>query len=124
MVAAEPAIRSDFDVYHEDGRLIYAGGKCGDEDLAPPFFLHVFPVNEDDLPAYRRLYGFDNLEFRFEERRLPGHYFKDEPARSGVGCAAVVELPGHEVAYIRTGQYVPGMSRLWDREFDVVSKAP
>ena len=35
VVAAEPAIRSDFDVYHEDGRLIYAGGKCGDEDLAP-----------------------------------------------------------------------------------------
>ena len=121
---AQPAIHADFDVYHEDGYLLYAGGECGDEDLPLMFFLHVYPVNENDLPAYRRRFGFDNLDFNFNERRLPRVYFKDVPARSGVGCAAAVELPGYEVARIRTGQYVPKGPRLWDREFAVVRKAP
>ena len=123
---AEPAIRSDFDVYYEDDRLLYTGSECGDEDLEPPFFLHVFPVNEDDLPAALRRHGFDNLDFRFEAIRLPlDSYFKDVPALSGVGCAVLVELPGYEVARIRTGQFVRGGPQLWVGEFEIGGgKAP
>ena len=117
---AEPAIRSDFDVYYEDNRLLYIGGECGEEDLEPPFFLHVFPVNEDDMPAALRRHGFDNLDFQFEASRLPlDSNFKDVPALSSVGCAALVELPGYEVARIRTGQFVSGGPRLWHGEFEV-----
>ena len=113
---AAPAVRADFDVYHEDGLLLYAGGECGDEDLAPVFFLHVYPVNEDDLPANRRQYGYDNLDFPFGRRRV-----KDEHVPSRVGCAALVALPNYEVARIRTGQASGGLP-LWEREFEVLEK--
>ena len=116
---AEPAIRSDFNVYYEDGHLLYTGDKCSDEDLEPAFFLHVFPTNEDDLPADRRRHGFDNLDFRFYQRRLD-----DAFAPSGVGCAALVKLPGYEVARFRTGQSHVQQALLWEQEFDVVGKTP
>ena len=114
---AEPVIRSDFDVYHDGDRLLYTGAECGDEDLAPPFFLHVFPEDEDDLPAGHREHGFHHLDFRFEARRLPlDLHFKDVPAPGGVKCIALVDLPGYEMARIRTGQYVPDGPVLWEGE--------
>ena len=117
---AEPVIRSGgFDVYHDGNRLLYTGAECGDEAVAPPIFLHVFPEDEGNLPAYGREYGFHHLDFRFEEHRLPlDFYFKDAPAPGGVGCIAVVDLPGYEIARIRTGQYVPDGPWLWHGEFE------
>ena len=116
---AEPAIRSDFNVYYEDGYLLYTGDECSDEDLEPVFFLHIIPANEDDLPADRRRYGFVNLDFRFDQRRLG-----DALAPSGAGCAALVGLPGYDVAHIRTGQSRPRLALLWEGEFDVANGAP
>ena len=115
---AEPLVRSGgFDVYHDGDRLLYTGAECGDEDLAPPFLLHVFPEDEGDLPAAHREHGYHILDFRFEERRLPlVSDSRDTPAPGGVGCAAVVDLPGYEVARILTG--VPGESWLWHGEFE------
>ena len=123
---AEPAIRSDFDVYYEDGRLLYTGGECGGEDVAPPFLLHVFPEDDDDLPAAHRQHGFHNLDFRFDARRLPlDFHFGGLSLPGDVKCIALVELPGYEVARIRTGQYVPGEPWLWHGEFEVGGrKAP
>ena len=117
---AEPVIRAGgFDVYHDGNRLLYTGAECGEEDLAPPFFLHVFPEDEGDLPAAHREHGFHNLDFRFETHRLPlDFHFKDAPAPGGVKCIALVDLPGYEVVRIRTGQYVPGGPRLWEGEFE------
>ena len=123
---AEPVIRAGgFDVYHDGNRLLYTGAECGEENLAPPFFLHVFPEDEGDLPAGHREHGLHNLDFRFETHRLPlDFHFKDAPAPNGVKCIALVDLPGYEVAHIRTGQYVPGEAWLWHGEFEVVRKAP
>ena len=101
-------------MYHEDGLLLYTDGECGDGKLAPVFFLHVYPVNEDDLPANRRRY--DNLDFRFGQRRV-----EDELVPSRVGCAAVVGLPNYQVARIRTGQ-TSGGRPLWMREFEVLER--
>ena len=110
--SAEPDIRADFDVYYEDGHLLYTGEECSDEDLEPAFFLHVFPANEDDLPADRRQHGFVNLDFRFDQRRL-----EDGLVPSGVGCAALVELPGYDAARIRTGQSRRRPALPWEGEF-------
>ena len=119
VVERAPVIRSDFDVYHDGNRLLYAGGECGDEEVKPRFFLHVYPADEGDLPMAHREHGFDNLSFDFWARRLPlARYFKDTPAPGGVKCIAVVDLPGYEVARIRTGQFVPGEGNLWHGEFE------
>ena len=60
------------------------------------FFLHLIPVDVDDLPDHRKQYGFDSLDFRFNDYELPltERYI------------AVRELPAYDIAGIRTGQYV------------------
>ena len=99
-----------YEVYVDDGRVIYDKSPCAPGDTAAKFYLHLFPVNADDLPAERRPYGFDNLDFNFHE-----HGWQSD----GV-CRAVRELPGYAVAGIRTGQsvYADGeFEQLWRAEY-------
>ena len=99
-----------YEVYVDDGRVIYDKSPCAPGDTAAKFYLHLFPVNADDLPADRRPYGFDNLDFNFHE-----HGWQSD----GV-CRAVRELPGYAVAGIRTGQSVRAggeFQQLWRAEY-------
>ena len=97
-----PAIDSDFDVHFVENRLVYVKERCGPEDVEAPFFLHV---SSDDLPGSRRRYGFENLDFQFNEFGVgPG-------AMIGGTCLAEVPLPEYVTA-IRTGQVVP--EHLWE----------
>ena len=107
-----PIIRSDWDVYLVGNRLIYAKDQCSPEDAEPTFFLHLDPVDMNDLPNYRKQYGFDNLDFAFEHRR---------PIKGEV-CVAVRELPDYAIAAVRTGQYT-GEGRIWEGSFDIVDPA-
>ena len=84
----QPAIRSDWDVYLVGNNLIYKKEQCILEDTEPTFFLHLDPVDMNDLPNYRKRYGFDNLDFAFGHRR---------PIKGEV-CAAVRELPDYAIA--------------------------
>lgn len=105
---ASPVLSSEFEVYREGSRLVYVKDPCSEEDVAPWFFLHVYPVDEADLPDWRRQYGFDNLDFRFERYGRGGY-----PLRGGGRCAAVRILPDYEIARIATGAHVPGMPPIW-----------
>ena len=105
----QPAIRSDFDVYLLDDSLVYVKEPCVPEDVEATFFLHVDPIDPDDLPGPRRRHGFDNLDF----------WFYDRGSLSGGVCAAEIPLPEYDVAAIRTGQYVVeggGSYRFWEEE--------
>ena len=105
----EPAIRSDFDVYPVENRLLYVREQCRPADLAAWFFLALYPVEVNDLPGPRRQHGFDNLDFLFNRRGV----------RSGDFCLAVVPLPEYEIATIYTGQVVlgeGGYEHLWEGE--------
>ena len=104
--AGEPVIHSIFDVHLYENQLLYVKEPCAGTDTEAPFFLHVDPVDGDDLPADRRRHGFDNLDFDFDwsgERR-DGQ------------CRAIVKLPEYAIAGIRTGQYVDE-DRIWKGEF-------
>ena len=72
---------------------------------APRFFLHVIPVDVNDLPARRKRWKFDNLDFLFSDYRIP-HSKRD---------VAVRELPPYDVARIRTGQFILN-NQLWKAE--------
>ena len=92
-----PAMESDsgFDLYFVENRLVYVKERCGREDLESSFFLHL---NSDRLPGSRRPYGFDNLDFQFNEFGTgPG-------ARVGGTCLAEIPLPEYGVTAVRTGQ--------------------
>ena len=96
----------DFDVYIRQNTLIYFKRPCEAADTQPRFFLHIFPENVADLPAYSERYRFENLDFYFSQR---GALFDDN-------CVALTPLPRYESERIRTGQYAIGGSgrALWE----------
>ena len=107
-MAGKRIIQSDYDVYLQEGRLIYRKERCGSTDTSARFFLHVTPVDKNDLSPERAYYGFANLDFRHRSG------FKlDE-----FGCRISHRLPAYAVRHIKTGQYLPGEEgRLWEGEF-------
>ena len=105
---SRPIIRSDWDVYLVEDRLIYAKDQCSPEDAEPMFFLHLDPVDMNDLPDHRKQYDFDNLDFAFRDHR---------PPIEGEVCVAIRELPDYAIAAIRTGQFVPGEGQIWNGSF-------
>ena len=74
------------------------------------FFLHLIPVDVDDLPEHRQRHGFDELDFLFDDYALP---LTTRPA-------AMRELPDYAIARIRTGQFLVNedgvTTPLWDDE--------
>ena len=71
------------------------------------FFLHLIPANVADLPDHRKQYGFDNLDFVFDQH---GDRFEGK-------CLAKVPLPEYAISEIGTGQFVPGQGQVWKEEF-------
>ena len=112
LVSGEPAIRSDFDVYLHENTLTYVKEPCARADTEAKFFLHLYPVDANDLPIRRRQYGFDNLDFDFDGRGL---IFDGR-------CMARIPLPEYAIARIETGRYVRvlgGSKRFWEAEISL-----
>ncbi len=107
-LASEPLARSVFSVYRDGRALTYLREGCSADDAVARFFLHVEPVDVDDLPAHRRQYGFENLDFTLAR----------SGARMDGNCIAVARLPAYPIASVRTGQY-DGTGQLWEVEFAV-----
>ena len=104
---SRPAARGHFDLYLDGGRVIYYKDACAEADTEARFFLHVFPIDANNLPVGRREYGFSNSGFEFSEYGV----------HRGGKCLAAVPLPGYEIARIRAGQYILGQGQLWQAEF-------
>ena len=99
-----PKARAHFDTYTNGDAIYYFKENCVPADIAPGIFLHIFPVNENDLPVYRRKYGFDNRDFHFDWR---GGFFDGK-------CITQAPLPDYPIARIRTGQYIyHSGEKLW-----------
>ena len=107
IVSGEPAASSEYDVYLHEGQLSYAKEPCVAGDTRAPFFLHLLPADENDLPEWRRPHGFENRDFDFGEH---GAIFDGK-------CLATVPLPDYDIDGFRTGQYVPGEGQLWRMDF-------
>ena len=92
-----PAIRARYDVYFDAARgaLTYARAPCVRTDMAARFFLHVVPVDADDLPDDQVRYGFEHRDFN-----LPRH----RQALFDGKCLVTVRLPEYDVDHVRTGQ--------------------
>ena len=101
-------IAAEFDVYLAQDRLVYVKDDCSPTDVEAPFFLHVTPVDNEDLSVSRRQHGFDSLDFGGRSIRIDGRR-----------CTVMSELPDYPVRGINTGQYAPGAGRLWEAGFSV-----
>ncbi len=108
--AGAPLTRPGFGVYLDDNRLIYVKNDCIEDDTDTPFFLALYPVDQNDLPINRMQYGFDNLDFRFEEHAV----------LLGERCIAIKLLPDYDISRIYTGQFIQGVDgsfeHLWERD--------
>ena len=110
LVAGEPAVRADFDVYVGEDSLTYVKEPCARADTGAVFFLHLIPADAADLPDHRKQYGFDNLDFDFDGRGV----IVDGQ------CLATIVLPDYAAARVRTGQYLANedgsYTNLWEGE--------
>ena len=88
--------------------MTYFKASCSEADTQPRFFLHVIPLDQNDLPRDRRQHGFDNLDFAFDHRGL---IFDGK-------CLATVPLPDYPIDKISTGQFADD-ARIWNLEFPV-----
>ncbi len=97
-------VQSGFTVYLDAAanRLIYFKSGCGDADAAARFFLHVHPVNHNDLPLHS--WAFHNLDFDFDRH---GFHYRGR-------CVAIRDLPDYRIAYLATGQFTPRDGQLWN----------
>ena len=109
----EPAIRSEFDVYLTDDRLIYYKEECTLTDMRGRFFLRITPVSVDALPDDRGQRWFDTQVFYLDwhGRRFDGK------------CLGSVPLPEYPIAHIYTGQYDYSERPGWDESIVVDSAA-
>ena len=98
IAGTEPLFRHGFDVYLSEGSdsLVYVKGHCKISDVEPGFFLHIVPVDREDLAEDRRQHGFENRDFEFST---------DGMLANG-RCVTKVALPEYDIATIRTGQYI------------------
>ena len=99
-------VQLDFAVRLDGGFVTYTRRPCAPDDTRARFFLHLVPRDVEDLPAHRREYGFDNLDFDFDRYG----------ARSEDGCTARVPLPGYPAARLATGQFSGGEA-IWRGEY-------
>ncbi len=113
IISTKPDINSSFDVYLTGKELTYFKEPCVPTDTKLPFFLHIIPADEKNLPSDRKRYGFDNRDFTFSN--LPHFIWREV-------CVAIRKLPDYAIAEIRTGQFtVEG--QIWEGSFNVVEPA-
>ena len=105
--SSEPAARADFDVYLEDDRLSYLKAPCEPQDYEAPFYAYAYPTDPDDLPARDRRNGYVKLMEWHE-------WFMGEIAAFDGACLLTAYLPDYPIAAIQTGQWLPGVERLWE----------
>ena len=91
---------SGFDLHLDEARnrLVYVSDRCAEVRGDTWFFLEAYPADPAALPAGQRS---ALLHFPFY-----GHGFEENGR-----CLAVRDLPGFEVAAVRTGQWVRGQER-------------
>ena len=104
--AGKLVIRADWDVYRKGRKLTYRKQPCAAADTQAMFVLHAIPLDPADLPAHRRPYGFDLLDFYFDWRG--GVRLDDQ-------CGVIVQLPDYPIGRIRVGQWIAAENRtLWE----------
>ncbi len=110
MAKTAAIVRSSFDVYLIENELAYVKEPCAPVDTKAQFFLHIIPADAADLPAYRKQYGFDNLDFPYGGFGTPV---------LGGRCIAKRPLPDYPIVRIRTGQFTPADGPIWMAEFPI-----
>ena len=105
--ASEQVVRAGWSVYRRERELIYRKKPCTTADVAGKFVLHVVPADPADLPADRKQYDSENLDFYFGQRGI----------RVDDQCTVIAPLPSYPIRTIYIGQWIAAENRtLWEAE--------
>ena len=116
--SGDPLIRSRFDVHLIGNGLMYVKDACREDDVSERFFLALFPADQNALSDERMQHGFDNIDFRFEDRAV----------RHDERCIAIITpLPAYDISRIHTGQFIQqadgSFEHLWEGEAHLIKAA-
>ena len=112
----DPLARADFDIYAYDGALYYLSSDCpppAPNQAALRMFLHITPEDPADLPADSREHGFENRDFRLDNRAA---FFDGK-------CIHRQLLPDYPIARIATGQKTTSGAAEWRADIDLAARA-
>ena len=109
IAAGKPAARSVFDIYTSENKVTYLKSPCSAADVQAKFFLHLVPESVEDLPADRRQYGFDNLDFQYDV------YGRRAALIFGGMCIEERQLPDYPIAASKPGSSPPTKARSGKR---------
>ena len=102
----DPEIRSRFyDVQFVDGSVVFVKSPCIWDDVQHPFFLHITLADRSDLSVELRT--SDSYELSFD-------FWDIDIASDDSACVAMFNLPGYEIAGVRTGQLAGNGSVVWE----------
>ena len=105
-VSGAPDVVAAYNLYLRGDTLHYAKRACDAADTEARFFLHLYPEDADGLPARRRQYGFDNLDFDFHNYGM----------RIDDRCIIRRRLPEYAIEHIHAGQFVLDGGVVWEVE--------
>ena len=100
-----PIIAGNWNVYLRDDRLTFASAECVNRDQ--PFFMHFIPRDPENLPYYRKEYGYYNEDFTFGHGGI---------ILSDGTCVVERLLPEYDFVSFRTGQYRE-TGKIWEDEY-------
>lgn len=101
-----------YKIYLFEDKLWYLKENASLIDVSTRFFLHVIPDIPEHLPKDRIDYGFDNLDFNYEDQRVQLPWWNGQSNF----LIARIELPEYDIKKIRTGQYAR-KKIIWQTEF-------
>ena len=107
-------LRSVYDVYLRDNRLVYVARRCGRDDDRTRFYAEVYPADVRVLPPSPADRGHEQIDFHL----IPLRH------RDGEGCVMPVGLPAYEIVRIKTGQVAADGRLLWDAEAHLTPNPP
>ena len=99
-----------FELVYYENALFYKADKSS--DVYRSFFLHIIPINIDDLPQDCMEQGYDNRDFAFTNSRIRLPIWKTY-------YIARVNLPDYEIEQISTGQFSDS-TRFWETSVALV----
>ena len=112
----DPLARADFDIYAYHDALYYLSADCpppAPNHAALRIFLHITPEDPADLPAASRERGFENRDFRLDNRAA---FFDGK-------CIHRQLLPNYPIARIATGQKTTSGLAVWRTDIDLTAHA-
>ena len=103
---------SGFNIYLDDAAaprwVTYINEQCAPGDTETLFYLHFSPIDRIYLTSAQRQNRSKGYAFAFDQNGI----------RIGSQCMVSARLPDYPIASIRTGQFIPGESVIWEVEYE------